>query len=432
LNYARLNHVLIPSTKEGRDRFRSTRFSRVFVRPLARTYFALTTEGRGLLGISILASMMGLDVMRGQNHLLWAAAFSLLVASLAVRPLFRLKGVRVEVEGPARVSVDGEARFLVHLTNSGDTTHHSLQLTRPFLPWDGQWVDGDKGVAELAAQTGRETLRCVARFSARGHHHIDAFAAAALVPLGLSLGPPVESRGTRFVVVPRMARVSLVAGFDAPRHQQGGVQRASQTGESMELVGLREYRRGDRLRDLHAPSWARLGVPMVRQYQQEYFSRIALVLDDDAALGSEEQLEAAISLVAGLVDVLCRSESLVDLMTLGERREPLTIGRSLAGLDQALDHLAAIEHAPLDDAEACFDSLDRRLGPVSGVVFVALGWDEARAIFVDHLRKAGTACRVVVVADRPDDGSLATAQEPRWVTPAAVQASCQRAEEIVL
>jgi len=441
LNYRRLNHILIPSTKEGRDRFRHTRFARLVLGPISRTYFALTSEGRGLLGISLVASLMGLDVLRGQNHLLWAASFSLLVASLAVRPFFGLKGVRLEVEGPARVAVGGEARFLLHLSNESATPHHSVRVTRPFLPWDGEWMSGKRSVAELAADGGRETLSCVAQFSARGHHHIDAFSAAALVPLGLSLGPPVESRGTRFVVVPRIARVSLLGGFDAPQHQQGGVRRASQTGESMELVGLREYQRGDRLRDLHAASWARLGVPVVRQYQQEYFSRIALVLDDDGAMGSEEQLEAAISLVAGLADALCRSEALVDLMTLSERRDPLTLGRSLADLDQALDHLAAIGHAPLIDAADCFDSLDRRLGPVSGVFFVALGWDGARAGVVDRVRKAGIPCRVVVVRDAGDAGDgddgpgerrATSGDEPRWVAPALVGAACERGEEIVL
>jgi uncharacterized protein (DUF58 family) len=432
LNYKRLNHILIPSTKEGRDRFRRTRFARLVVGPLSRTYMAFTSEGRGLLGISLVASLMGLDVLRGQNHLLWAASFSLLVASLAVRPLFRLKGVRIEVEGPARVAVGGEARFLVRLSNDSATAHHSVRLSRPFLPWDGEWIAGEHSVPELAAQGGRETLSCVARFSARGHHHIDAFSAAALVPLGLSVGSAVESRGTRFVVVPRIARVSLVGSYDPPQHQQGGVQRASQTGESMELVGLREYRRGDRLRDLHAASWARLGVPVVRQYQQEYFSRIALVLDDDGSVGSEDQLEAAISLVAGLADALCGSETLVDLMTLGERREPLTLGRSLGGLDQALDHLAATAHAPLSDAAECFDSLDRRLGPVSGVFFVALGWDSARAGLVDRVRKSGIPCRVIVVDDGPTEGRTDTADEPRWIAPALVVAACERGAEIAL
>ncbi|MDJ0848380.1 MAG: DUF58 domain-containing protein [Myxococcota bacterium] len=432
MNYARLNHILIPSTKEGRDRLRSTRFAKLFFGPPARTWLALTAEGRGLLGISIVAGLMGLDVMRGQNHLLWALAFSLVVASLAVRPFFRLNGLRVEVEGPARVAVGGEARFLVHLSNHARTSHHGLRVTRPFLPWDGKWISGEESVAALAAETGRETSSWVARFSARGHHHIDSFSVGARVPLGLAVGPAIESRGTRFVVVPRMARVSLLGGFDAPKHQPGGVQRASQTGESMELVGLREYRNGDRLRDLHARSWARLGVPIVREYQQEYFSRVALVLDDDGAVGSEEQLEAAISVVAGLAGALCQGDALVDLMTLGERREPLTLGRSLGGLDAALDRLAAIEHAPLEDEAGSFDSLGRRLGSVSGVIFVALAWNGARSAFVDHVRRTGVPCRAVVVADAPAEPGAMRTEPPRFIEPARVRASCELGEEIVL
>ena len=128
MNLARLNHILIPTTKDERDRFRNSRFSRVFVAPLGRAWFALSDEGRGLLGLSLLASIVGLDVLHGQNHLLWSLSFALIVASLLVRPLFGLAGVRLEVEGPDRVEAGGVARFRVTLRNEGARDHQSLRV----------------------------------------------------------------------------------------------------------------------------------------------------------------------------------------------------------------------------------------------------------------------------------------------------------------
>jgi uncharacterized protein (DUF58 family) len=428
LNFARLNHILIPNTKEDRDRFRTTRFSRVFVRPIARTYLALTDEGRGLLGLSMLASLMGLDVIHGQNHLLWALSFSLLVASLSVRPLFRLRGVQVDVEGPRRVSVGGAARFRVSLANDGERAHHSLRVTRPFLPWDGSWIEGDASLVELP-QRGRQTLGLTARFVARGHHHIDSFGVGALVPLGLAVGPSLESAGTRFVVVPRICPVAGIALSDRPRHQQGGVAMASHTGESMELVGLRPYRDGDRIRDLHAKTWARLGTPMVREYQQEYFSRIAVVLDLDGEEAGEEQLESAISLTAGVLQYLVRGEALIDLQALGHAADPLTIGRSLAGFDQALDRLADLQAGPAFDAEESFRVVRGWLRQLSALVYVTPAWDESRRGWVERIRRSGVPCRVVVVAARQESSA---GSDSCWVEPEDVERAMQAGEGLVL
>ena len=47
----------------------------------------------------------------------------------------------------------------------------------------------------------------------------------------------------------------------------------------------------DIVRDLHARSWARHGSPMVREYHEEYFPRIGIVLDTDSGAANREHLE---------------------------------------------------------------------------------------------------------------------------------------------
>src|SRR5690606_26014556 len=116
-------------------------------------------------------------------------------------------------------------------------------------------------------------------------------------------------------------------------------------------------RPGDAVRDLHARSWARTGVPVVREYQQEYFTRVGVVLDTD--IEDAERLEAAVELAAGVIAHLSRGEALVDVLVVGDRVHELLVGRSLGYLDQALELLATVERGPRFRA----DDLLRQLHP---------------------------------------------------------------------
>ena len=67
--------------------------------------------------------------------------------------------------------------------------------------------------------------------------------------------------------------------FELPgnmKYQSGGVSLASSVGESEEFVALREYRPGDPLRRMHWKRFAKLGKPIVKEYQDEFFVRHAL------------------------------------------------------------------------------------------------------------------------------------------------------------
>jgi len=63
------------------------------------------------------------------------------------------------------------------------------------------------------------------------------------------------------------------------RYQPGGIPLSSNTGEAIEFIGTREYRAGDPAKNIHWRSWARRGEPVVKEYMEEYFCRIAIILD---------------------------------------------------------------------------------------------------------------------------------------------------------
>jgi uncharacterized protein (DUF58 family) len=189
---------------------------------------------------------------------------------------------------------------------------------------------------------------------------------------------------------------------------------ASKTGESMDLKGVRPYRKGDRVRDLSARTWARTGKPAVREYQEEYFTRVGVILDCAApqrpsarSARFEETFEAAVSLTAGVVAHLGRGDALVDLLVTGGEIHALTLGRSLGFLEQALDHLALAEPAASVDRRKLLQLLAPYLSRLSAVVMVVDGWDGAREEFVRGVEKSGVRVHCVAVGDAVSAGGPA-------------------------
>jgi uncharacterized protein (DUF58 family) len=397
-DFAQLNHVLVPGSKSARDRYRNFWLARR-LRFLSTALMRLSREGRALLAMAAATAVFGGDLGRTQSHVLVLGTGSLIFAAFLFTRAYRLTGVRAELSLPRRVALGDEISITVTLRNDGKKVHRSIRVEPPFLPWDGAISGAPSEIDELLPG-GVARATTLARFVARGEHHLDPFRAVAVVPLGLSQGAPLRTAGARFVVVPKVARVVSLTTPVNRRHQPGGVAQASRTGDATDLLGVRPYRPGDPVRDLHARSWARHGSPMVREYQEEYFTRIGVVVDTDAGVATPAHVEGALSLAAGVVASLCRGEALVDVLVTGDQVERMSLGRSLGSLDQALDVLAAVKAKPGFAANAMLGRLSPHLERLSSVVLVALAWDDARAAFAAAVRARGVATAVLVVGDR--------------------------------
>jgi uncharacterized protein (DUF58 family) len=414
---ARLNHILIPTTKSGRDRYRNSRVGRR-LRPLRWVSSRLSFEGRVLFAVTLLAALFSANPGRTQSHVLVLATASLLLAALAFTRAYRLKGVSAELGVPRRVMLGDEISIRIELRNGSAVPQRALRVEPPLLPWDGAFITTPGDIECLEAH-GRASTLARARFTARGVHELDSFRVAALLPLGLSQGPSVTTAGARFLVVPRVARVRSLELPERRRHQPGGIARAARTGDATELIGVRQYRPGDPLRDLHARSWARHGTPMVREYQEEHFMRVGVVIDTAPTGNGAAALEAALSLAAGTIARLCRSEALVELLVTAEHDVELGSGRGPASLDQALDVLALVQSSAHFDAQRLLQRVAVHLERLSALVVVALAWDQPRRAFVSEVRARGVNPIVLVVGAPGEDGAEPTASV-RWVSPDAI------------
>ena len=102
------------------------------------------------------------------------------------------------------------------------------------------------------------------------------------------------------LVLPRRYPVPSVELPGGRKYHQGGMALASSVGDSEEFVALRDYQPGDPLRRIHWRSWAKLGTPIVKEHQNEFFVRHALVLDTFVDTEPSDVFEEAVSVAASL------------------------------------------------------------------------------------------------------------------------------------
>lgn len=226
-------------------------------------------------------------------------------------------------------------------------------------------------------------------------------------PFGLFRIPLTRKRLPSLVVYPAFAALAGLAVPMGRRFQPGGIALTSSTGESPEYIGNREYRPGDAVRRIDFRAWARLGKPAVREYQEEYFCRVALVLDTFLASGTRvgpyghPPLEAAVSLSAAVADVLARGEYIIDLFAAGPELYVFRAGRSIAHFDNILEILAGLDPCRTDPFTTVTPALADELGSITSVVCVLLDWDDARARLARTAVECGCAVKAIVVRDGP-------------------------------
>lgn len=415
MNLRRLNYILIPRSTERFDALAHGRLGRVL-----QNLFALTPEGQLLAVATLVSAAAGIDVRFSHLYLVFCGLFGLLVAAAACRPFARIRHLDLRVEHPPRVAVGETITFTVVLHNRGPRPLWALRVSGPFLPWDGTWIERRPGVARLApGEEARVVLR--ARFIERGERWLGRFSAASVRPLGLMRGNLVFTDPVRVTVVP--AIVTLHGASPAVPVPHAGARHARGAGDSFELLGVRPYRQGDRIRDLHARSWARLGEPMVREYREARHRRLRVALHASMSRPRREDFDAAASLTASLIARAARGETRVELVTLSAEPGQLTIGHDAAAIERALDLLAAAEPGPLPaaaarDAEA---RIGAGLAPGEAVWLILADYTEAHADLVAALRDRLPALRPLLVTDDRAARRLAARDGLRALRPADIR-----------
>jgi uncharacterized protein (DUF58 family) len=144
----------------------------------------------------------------------------------------------------------------------------------------------------------------------------------------------------------------------------------------------------------------------VKECEDEFFVRHALILDTFTNPPHSEVFEEAVSVAASFACTVLTQESLLDLLFVGAEAYCFTAGRGLAHADQMLEILASVHTC----ADRPFASLEtavlNHVSLVSGCICVFLAWDEARRELVRKLRLLEVPLLVLVVRPSGATGVL--------------------------
>ncbi len=231
----------------------------------------------------------------------------------------------------------------------------------------------------------------------RGYIQFDNASISRTDPLGLCHARKTFALKNRLLVLPRLFKTPEL---DLPGHriyQPGGTNMASLSGDSQEFVSLREYRPGDPLRSIHWRSYAKLGEPVVKEYQDEYFVRYGLVLD--TFLGNNMSLETfenAVSVAASYMAGEREQDTLLDLMFIGNQAYRYTSGKNHQHINAILEVLACIEPETKSNLERLQDLLTKYVGECCGIVCVLLCLDPARLSLLQFLENLAIPVKAIV------------------------------------
>ena len=415
-------------------------------------HYHITPMGRLVILAVIGAAMVGLDTnmaMAYQIFTLMTAAFLISIVGCRLRRA-TLSASRIL---PRRASVGTPLSYTLTLENEGPRDEYGLILyedladPRPSLAEFANaadpegaptnWFDRTMAfprwrhllrkrqmvrppevkLAEIAVGK-PETIKITLTPKRRGVIRFADLAIASPDPLGLTAAVTRVSAPGSIVVLPKRYRLPDLDLPGSARYQVGGVALSSSVGESEEFIGLRDYRPGDPLRHIHWRSWAKRGQPVVKEFQQEFFVRHALVLDTFGAGISDVVFEEAVSVAASFACTVDTHDSLLDLLFVGEKAHCFTAGHGVAHPQHLLEVLAAVEPCH----EQPFDSLQglvcQHAEAVCGAVCVLLTWDDIRKEMIRQLAVLGVPLHVIIITepDSPDlqldwpPGNLRTSQ----------------------
>lgn len=232
----------------------------------------------------------------------------------------------------------------------------------------------------------------------RGYILLPGYVLFSVDPLGIFKKEIYFREPERVLVLPKRYPVIAAALPGSRKYHQGGAGATAGSGDTGEFVGLREYRPGDAVRQIDWKATARTRSTIVRQLEEEYFPRIALVIDTFCNEGAEQLFEDVLSIGASIMSEQDLSHHLVDLYLAAEAGVAhLAAGRGLPERYPMVEALACAAPCTNGSFQRMSDAVLEHADLLSGAIVVLLDIDECRTRLVAQLELAKVECRVIVV-----------------------------------
>ena len=380
----------------------------------------LTPAGRALFWVGVLSSSLTSFNFVIKSYILWSGLFGLSVVSIIGARLARRR-LKVSVTGPERVRHGQEFHLQISATNLSKWTARDQRVL--YIPPERlKLVQSMEYVPSIEPDKDHVFIQTFLP-QRRGAYVFSDLRQESCFPFGLWRDFKRHSQEHAVLVYPKFHKLNQIDIPVGRQYQPGGLALTSYLGDSTEFLSMRDFRPGDPIRHIHWRSWARLGKPIVKEFGEEYFCRLALIVDTVVPDPEKpEALESAISLAASVTEYLSRQEYVIDIFAAGPKLYHLQAGRSLAYLQNIMDILACLEATPPDDES--FAAMERALFEeiegISTTILVFTDWDERRSRLLEQLKERGTAILGLLVTEDQKVAERAPA-DVRWIRPEYIE-----------
>lgn len=373
-------------------------------RAVVYTRLWFTDTGRILVAVSFAGMMVSSPGLQISAYLLPSFILALFITAF-IFSFFNKPKITAERILPSWPCASEYVVYQVAVKNIGRHPIRNLTLSEGTLPYgiyDAPDHPDYANVIPWLEPQESVKVKLVIRCKLRGIYELPQLLAGTNFPSGLLRWPVKAGKKDRLVVYPRfIAQSNFVVPFKRV-YQPGGIAVSSHVGDSNEFLTTREYRRGDRLKDIHWASYARTGRLIVKEYVDEYFVRVGLLLDTQLSWWHGSDIfEKRVSIVSGIADAIAKKDYIIDLFAAGEVLHHFQMGRALAHLDNLLELLACIEEVRRVNSQKLQEGLRPFLRQLSSMIIVLGDWDEARAGLCSAIEQQGLDLRVIVVRDKP-------------------------------
>ncbi len=252
---------------------------------------------------------------------------------------------------------------------------------------------------------GEETLEGRLTIQRRGRYRLPPLRVDATGPFGFWRWGVTQWTPTRTLnVYPAYTPLRSITLPLGVRQRQDTTPARRLARSALEFHACREFRQGDSLRHLHPRSSARLGLPVVKEFQAEGEGRTAILTDTWhtsrlARLGfrQDRAVEAALALTAAVVDALARTDRVLELLVAGPGVFRFESAGRQGLLAAVLDILAEVEPCRQDPLALLAPGLLQEIRSIQSVCLILTHWDRARAQWVNELAAAGVGLKVIAV-----------------------------------
>ena len=396
-----------------------------------------TPAGLLILGAMVSAGVFGIDTRRTLAFQVFSLTFIILLISICSSVLFRQR-FHVQRRLPQFGTATQNLKYQLVLENNNSVLQRDLliidELNNPFPDFEEfrinrdpedknrNWFDRKVSYPKLVNLINKKRgakispvvvdkippkenieISVETRPIRRGYLHFTRTQVARPDPFGLFRAFKTVSGKDSLLILPKTYRAPSLQLSGSRKYQQGGLNQASLIGDSQEFLSLREYRPGDPLRAIHWRSYAKIGKPIVKEFQDEFFVRQGLILDTFIENNSELVFEEAVSLAASFAVTNQDQDALLDLMLVGTDAYRFSAGRNVNRTENMLEILACAEPCITQPFTKLEQLLLQHIHETSGVICIFLSWDKKRQDLVEHILSRKVPIYVFVISEHLSD-----------------------------